>query len=237
MSPVQRCSDKIAVESSRVVRIGDTLGVVRTGARAAALERLLLGLGFQTALIKPPGPDLARVPSDQADRIIDVFRSLGGGSDPVRLRPGNWDLAFTGGLVVELDEELHFNRYRRVTLEPEWAKVLPWRDDYIRYSVSFEADCLAAAKWGRRWTNSSCESLFGVAGDPGDFARGGAPRWKQRALYDAMKDHHAITNGDVRLVRLATVDIVGEAVLGDALAGRAKIDLDDLRRLVDGRST
>ena len=38
-----------------------------------------------------------------------------GPSSP-RFRPGRWDLVFEEDLVVELDEELHFNRYRASTL-------------------------------------------------------------------------------------------------------------------------
>jgi hypothetical protein len=41
------------------------------------------------------------------------------------LRPGAWDLVFADGLVVELDEELHFNRYRAQSLQNEWATDLP----------------------------------------------------------------------------------------------------------------
>ena len=102
------------------------------------------------------------------------------------LRPGPWDLAFEGNLFVELDEELHFNRYRSVTLEPAWAVELPWRRDYMSFSVEHEPACLAAARWGKRWTNPSCERIFGPADPPGTFGVVGAPRWKQRALYDAM---------------------------------------------------
>ena len=57
----------------------------------------------------------------QAD-LHDLYRTLGGMNPNPSFRPGSWDLAFADGLVVELDEELHFNRYRAHTLQPPWAK-------------------------------------------------------------------------------------------------------------------
>ena len=131
-------------------RLGQTHSVVRTGARAGALQRLLVQMGFEPAPTMPPVPDLWRLPSDQADWIMELFRLFGGSANTRRLRPGPWDLAFEGGLVVELDEELHFNRYRRLTLDQKWTKPLPWREDYLSYSEQFEVECLRAATWGSR---------------------------------------------------------------------------------------
>lgn len=74
---------------------------------------------------------------------------------------GAWDLAFTGGLVVEFDEELHFNRYRAQTLLAFRASALPWQADYLDYCTRFEQQCLIAGRWGRRWTTRPCEAIFG----------------------------------------------------------------------------
>jgi len=46
--------------------------------------------------------------------------------DAPTFRPGGWDLPFRGPLLVELDEELHFNCYRATTLEASWEADLPW---------------------------------------------------------------------------------------------------------------
>ena len=64
----------------------------------------------------------------------------------------------------------------------------------------------------------------------------GAPRWKQRALYDAMKDAAALTGAGMRLARLATVDVVADAKLGEILEGRAIIEPGVLGRLLERRS-
>ena len=89
--------------------------MVKTGARAAVLERLLLIAGYRPAA-RPPPPRLESLSADAHESVINLYRALGGRSDVPRLRPGAWDLSFEDGLVVELDEELHFNRYRGQTL-------------------------------------------------------------------------------------------------------------------------
>lgn len=202
-----------------------------------ALQQLLSRMGFEAPAGTPRRPGLDDLPPDRAEQIMRLYRALGGTSSWPSLRPGHWDLAFRDGVLIELDEELHFNRYRRVTLEPAWTMELPWRDDYLAFAVDHEAACLAAGRWGRRWTNRSCDALFGAADPPGVFGTVGAPRWKQRALYDAIKDAVALTLPEITVVRLATIDVVGDVRLGAVLEGHARADLDALRELVAARST
>jgi hypothetical protein len=211
--------------------------MVKTGARAIALQALLTRIGRSPSATKPAGPRLSILPDVPRDWILDLYRELGGRAESPTLRPGGWDLVCAGDIVVELDEELHFNRYRRLTLLPEWAAALPWRDDYGAFCSEQEPACLAAATWGRRWTNPSSEVLFGVADAAGDLGSSGAPRWKQRALYDAMKDASTLFADSFRLIRLATHDLVGGTRLGDALEGRATLDLDALAAMLTSRST
>jgi len=151
------------------------------------------------------------------------------------LRPGAWDLAFEGGLVVELDEELHFNRYRARTLRFPWTLDLPWRETYLRHCRDREPECLAAGRWGKRWTNPSCESMFGPPDTAGMLDGAGSPRWKQRALYDAMKDVVALQSANLRLCRLSVWDQIGGVSLGDVLAG-AKLERAELSELVAQRT-
>ena len=198
--------------------------MVRTGARANALQALLVQAGYRPTERHVSSPRIDGLSSEVRVRVMNLYRALGGTGVSVQLRPGAWDLLFEGGLIVELDEELHFNRYRATTLEPAWAARLPWRDDYLKFSTEHEAACLAAAQWGKRWTSPSCERLFGPADPPGTFGAGGAPRWKQRALYDAMKDAAALDFPQTRLARLATLDAADGVQLGTALEGRARLD-------------
>ncbi len=50
-----------------------------------------------------------------------------------------------------------------------------------------------------------------------------ATRWRQRALYDYMKDQWAVDKG-IRLVRLSVHDVVGEVSLGALLSRDADSD-------------
>lgn len=49
--------------------------------------------------------------------------------------------------------------------------------------------------------------------------------WKQRALYDAIKDVSAVI-GQIRLARLSMYDSVDGHLLNDVLYGRAAVDAD-----------
>lgn len=210
--------------------------MVRTGARAQALQKLLNRAGLVSAASVPVAPRLDDLPDETQAEVVGLYRALGG-TEPVRPpRPGAWDLAFESGLVVELDEELHFNRYRAMTLESPWSADLPWSEDYQGFCRHYETKCLAAGKWGKRWTTPACESMFGPPGDTGELEGPGAPRWKQRALYDAMKDLTALSSGTVRLARLSVWDTIGDVRLGDTLSVSAPVDLNTLRELVDTRT-
>lgn len=183
----------------------------------------------------PPPPRLHDL-GELVARIEDMYRQLGGVQAEPTLQPGAWDLALEGGLVVELDEELHFNRYRATTFEPAWTASLPWRAECLRSCTEHEPACLAAGTWGKRWTNPSCVRLFGESGAAGDLSGIGAPRRKQRALYDAIKDAAAAV-GAVRLARIAAVDVVAGVRLEDALEGRAEIAPSVVAAFVKGRLT
>ncbi|HVX34092.1 MAG TPA: hypothetical protein VHA80_13215 [Solirubrobacterales bacterium] len=161
-------------------------------------------------------PSLETIPSHQLEVLGDLYRALGGIEDQPVFRPGAWDLSFADGLVIELDEELHFNRYRALTLDSPWSSGLPWTDVYRALCRDREADCLQAGRWGRRWTSSSTARMF-KGGDPGDLTLG-APRWKQRALYDSIKDLVTATNPAVRLARISVFDSVNGMPLEQVLS-------------------
>ena len=68
------------------------------------------------------------------------------------------------------------------------------------------------------------------------FGAHGAPRWKQRALYDAMKDAAAAT-GQVRLARVSIYDRVEGHALNDVLYGRVEVPAEAIGRLVEMRTS
>lgn len=197
---------------------------------AHALQSLGLRLGGAIAVPRLPG-----LPEPAASWAMAAYRQLGGVLSSPILRPSGWDIQTTSGLIVELDEEQHFNRYRAETLQADWAVDLPWRADYLRYCADYESIALKSHSGAGFWTSAGSARQFGPAGSRRDLEGAGSPRWKQRAVYDAMRDSLAAT-GRVSLARLSVHDRLGSVRLGDALRGSAPLDLQALRELLLARS-
>lgn len=165
--------------------------MVATGARVRALSGLL-AVGEWTQTTPQQVPRVADLPTETTALIRGIYDLLGGAPDQFdRIRPGGYDVAFetpAGPLVVELDEEQHFNRYRTLTLAATETLGLPWGAAYLDYSARHETRLLPGWGTGKRWTNPSAARFFGEPSPPGDFTGHGAPRWRQRAFYDSVKD-------------------------------------------------
>lgn len=118
--------------------------------------------------------------------VHEIYRQLGGTQAKPRIKPGAWDFHFDGW-VLELDEENHFNRYRKVTFEAAFYHRVgsPILAEYPRHCASRESMC---STHGGYWTNPSSEREFGPPGARGVLAGYGSPRWKQRAFYGYIKD-------------------------------------------------
>jgi len=204
------------------------------GAQQQRLGEVLATLGFRQTN-KCARPKLADMPPKARDYVMELYHALGGIDPNPRLTPGPWDYAYDTNLVVELDESAHFNRYRAKTLEPPWAQHLPWYIAYTTYATTFEDACLKERGWGGYWTSTSTERQFGAAGPKGVLNGSGSPRWKQRALYDAMRDITAF-HGDIRLVRLSVYDEVDSVTLGDSLTSKAPLNTEALHALIAERT-
>lgn len=202
------------------------------GDRERALGELLAKLGYRRAVW--PRPRVEALPTLASDRIMELYRAMGGTRLTPRLTPGGWDHPMVG-TAVELDEEQHFTRYRALTLSPEWAARLPWREAYTEYATLHEAYAVAHFRGGGFWTNAGAEALFGRSAAPGDLTGAGSARWKQRALYDAIRDVAALT-GQVTLARLSVYDSIGSRTLGAVLRAPHHSDLEQLGRLIEQRT-
>lgn len=112
---------------------------------------------------------------------------------------------------------------------------MPWRADYLRLCADYEPVALKRHSGGGFWTNTGSAAQFGSAGSRGVLDGAGSPRWKQRALYDSMRDSLAAT-GAVSLARLSVHDRLGSVRLGDALRDPALLDLQKLRDLLARRT-
>jgi hypothetical protein len=178
--------------------------------------------------------------ASRVDALVSLYRQLGGVQGGPKLRPGSWDLSVSPAsgpaLAVELDEELHFNRYREQTLRAPWYRDVHWASEYTVQCKRHEPRCLQAGTWGKRWTTPSCEQLFGDAGPAGQLAGPGAPRWKQRALYDAIKDLAALIGSGPRLARLSIYDQIGGRPLEAYLNRSAALEPALLSDLIEKRT-
>lgn len=180
------------------------------GTMQNTLEAILGDVGTvdHETLPFPRLQDLVR--TGYSEIIATVYKSLGGVLTSAELNLRHWDLEFDG-IAVELDEYLHFNRYRAITLASDAYENLHGFPlvAYRRYCAEFESDCLRAGGYGGKWSNPSCERQFGVGTPPKVLDGNGAPRWKQRAFYDFVKDLSPLVLGG-KVVRVAIWDCVDQ---------------------------
>lgn len=169
--------------------------------------------------------------------LVDLHRALGGSAGYRGFTSGKWDFATADGLFIEFDEQLHFNRYRQFTDRLAWSRWIPWSAAYLHYSCAHEVECLKAGGYGGKWTSPSSEKMFGDASPPRVLEGNGSPRWKQRALYDAVKDAYAVHEQGVSLVRISLHDEIGGLGVHRSLKPRGSgLDPDALRGFVAART-
>ena len=86
--------------------------------------------------------------------------------------------------------------------------------------MRYEFECLKAGKYSRKWSNPSCDKMFGTANEQGNLDQNGSSRWKQRAFYDFIKDVSYLTT-NIPVVRLSIYQniLIGDRSysLGEAL--------------------
>lgn len=169
--------------------------------------------------------------------VLDVYKCLGGilPDIPCNLNKGDIELP---DIIVELDEEQHFNRYRLVTLEsPIYNELKKFPiDEYKLICKEHERACRTNGKF---WTNNPCEIQFGNAGERGILDGLGAPRWKQRAFYDFLKDVSGLMIGTqyVRVSIYDTVKYSGEVKTVDyVIRNKEQNGIDAIKGLIMSRT-
>ncbi len=176
--------------------------------------RILQSAGHEVADkgILEPTPRLEDLCAESRAEVHRLYRALGGQIENPVLRPGAWDIR-VDGVLVELDEELHFNRYRLLTLQSVSYQRLPQFpvDAYQVLCREHETECLANGRSQRRWMNDSTERHFGTSSPRGDLSGNGSSRWRQRALYDFMKDVSVLRSEAPALARISIWEPLPEA--------------------------
>lgn len=106
--------------------------------RARSFKKSLEAAGYSVvwklrkAII--PWATIEALPATAADTLLVIFRELRGvPAHQGALAPGGWDMQ-ADQVLIEFDEDLHFNRYRARSLATPWAPDLPWSSMYCDYS-------------------------------------------------------------------------------------------------------
>jgi hypothetical protein len=205
--------------------------------KAKLLESSLLNAGIALRNTSKRGfkrATTAGLDNAGQDVFSQLFRDLGGLEESNGVfTAGDWDLADDHGMYLEFDEDAHFHRYRSQTLSLPWSAQLPWTDDYQGYCVDFESK---ARVFGGYWTSDAAERQFGPAAARRDFTGNGGPRWKQRALYDAVRDAVALQTEGIGLIRVSIHDRIDGVPLGKLLKPGKLLAPQKLRKLIAQRT-
>jgi hypothetical protein len=202
--------------------------MARSGERARNLKTLVSRVADvrnKVTVLRPAWDDL--VTAGVGEEVIRIYRMLGGIHEHPRVAPGPWDLQIDE-VAIELDEENHFNRYRALTLDSSLYRRLDHLDavTYRTWCASREGACLM---YGKYWSSTSSEREFGPSGPCANLSGRGAPRWKQRAFYDLIKDLSPIV-GHPQVRRVSIYESVScggiERTLDELLRSD---DIDQLR--------
>lgn len=206
-----------------------------TGKRARTLEASLQAAGYRFVDKSDEEAAVTQdLPPEVRTALVGLYRNMGGILDLEDFAAGEWDFNLVGGLKIELDEFLHFNRYRGMTLSVPWAERVEWSTDYEIFCETFEYKCLQSRLEGM-WANQSSERMFGPSDPIGVLGEMGSSRWKQRALYDAVRDAVAC-HKNLAVARISVADrIDGKSVDRELKNGRA-LDPDGLRAMIDART-
>ena len=109
---------------------------------------------------RPTSCDLLK--SKYSENIYEIYSVFGGILSEPPTNFGSWDIS-TNNLVIEFDEERHFNGYRLKTLESSfYSKEAPLfsLSDYKRHCKEKENACLKSARHGGYWKNDSTSANF-----------------------------------------------------------------------------
>ncbi|GGH94659.1 hypothetical protein ACFFGR_02690 [Arthrobacter liuii] len=183
-----------------------------------------------------PWATIEALPATAADTLLVIFRELGGvPAHHAALAPGGWDMQ-ADQVLIEFDEDLHFNRYRAFSLATPWSAELPWSATYRAYSTGMEGMCLNAGGHGGKWANSSSDRLFGGSDEKEVLGPLGSSRWKQRALYDAINDAYALCSTQVSLARVSIHDQIGGLNVNQATKKDLLLEPEALRPFLLART-
>ena len=164
-------------------------------------------------------------------QVEEVYKELGGIGSQIPFANEQPELAYEG-LIVELDEELQFNRYRAVTLRSSIYDHMPWFpvSNYKLYCRRYESECIKAGLTFGKWTSASSEAFFGVPSEQGEFFGNGAAEWKFKAFTSFINDLTPLCT-KTKLLKLSIYD---ELLLSGSRMSLGKILLSPKKEHISG---
>ncbi len=136
--------------------------------------------------------------------LQEIFEELGGKGPFPQLEKVKFD-AKINRMVILVDFELNFNRYRLKTFRSELYDnfQFPFVEAHKRLCRTFEKECMKAGFQGRHWNGPPvARQWFGDSEEIGDFSGNGSAGWKLRAYNDAQIDLLSRIHG-FKLIRIS----------------------------------
>ncbi|HEX8546244.1 MAG TPA: hypothetical protein VF691_04735 [Cytophagaceae bacterium] len=141
------------------------------------------------------------------EEILNIYKSLGGIQSLPNLPFLQEHIIIEPNILLILDDERKFNRYRASTLKAtvySQIKHFPL-EKYKSFCRTYENQCLKSASHAAAWTNREAEKSYGKAAEFGDLDANGSPLWKEIAMHDFILDHLPLIS-DYQLLRISVWD-------------------------------
>jgi hypothetical protein len=155
---------------------------------------------------------------------FQLYKELGGLKQECPHLTKTWYYTKPNTIII-LDDYLHFNRYRSITLRSplyDDIAVFP-RENFRRYCRNYEKECIKSGLQKWIWSNRESDFYFGTSEEPGDFSNNGSGGWKLRSYQDFLED--AVANAlNFKIVRFSVYDNFladGKLVRLDSILDRA----------------
>jgi hypothetical protein len=145
-------------------------------------------------------PSKLKPPFDQY--FYEIYKDLGG-HGPAATLSFEYHLLGNPGVLISLDEELQFHRYRLETLKHTFYETHSnfSVSDYKRFAHNHEKDALKKGLQNGFWSHKEAEKHFGNSSEPGDFYANGSPGWKWEALKATVLDLYC-EQAKIKLIRI-----------------------------------
>lgn len=147
--------------------------------------------------------DYSKLSNEHLEDVTHIYHLLEGKNDKLPQPMLSFELLIDRR-IIELDEQLYFNRYRLKTFRANLYQQMDTFpvDKYKRFCRTYEKECIKSGLQEGIWSSYESEIHFGKPSEPGDFFANGSPGWKWIAFRELLKDLFAIVH-QYKLIRIS----------------------------------